>query len=643
MPGKPVVDAECSGGLDCQRREGRGILLKMKRFVLLVLVICSGALVGAFGQGLDDEYVQIYRQIQEADTLSNTAPSQALAKYLDAQVALDRLHKGSPEWNTRIVTYRLSYLAERIAALSPNGAASAKANESKAGPDAAKEVGQPAAPADWQAQLANLQERVGQLQSDRAVLEAKLKEALALRPAAVDPALLAKAEEKIQALQKENELLKATKANEKPVPVPTVDTKQLEETRHSLADANRQVSQQATLITKLTTERDGLASRLKAASSSTVNPAELVKAQEKIKLLQKENESLKAAKLAEKPVPVVSADTKQLEETRHSLAEANHQVSQQASQIATLTMEKEALANRLKQVNQPAPESSPSTSPTSEEQNSRIKQLEKERDNLQKRLDASTKDRKRKGDTAQVQALENDLASARARLEVLEAQASPYSADELELLNRPEAKIPVTDSNAVKKPTKELPPGSAALVSEAQRYFVAKEYDKAEAAYSQVLQKDPKNVAVLGNLAAIQVEAGHFDKADATIQEALALDPEDPYSLYVLGMLRFRQSKYDDALGALSRAAKLDPQNADIENYLGLALSEKGMRVPAEAALRKAIQLQPGSGAAHYNLAVVYATQQPPAIALARWHYQKAIASGHPHNAELEKRFEARP
>ena len=68
-------------------------------------------------------------------------------------------------------------------------------------------------------------------------------------------------------------------------------------------------------------------------------------------------------------------------------------------------------------------------------------------------------------------------------------------------------------------------------------------------------------------------------------------------------------------------------------------LSEKGLRGPAEAALRRAVQLQPDYAAAHNNLAVVYATQQPPALALARWHYRKALAAGHQKNPDLEKLF----
>ena len=73
---------------------------------------------------------------------------------------------------------------------------------------------------------------------------------------------------------------------------------------------------------------------------------------------------------------------------------------------------------------------------------------------------------------------------------------------------------------------------------------------------------------------------------------------------------------------------------------LGMVLSEKGMRGPAETALRKAVELQPSYASAHQNLAVFYLTQQPRYPALARWHYQKAIAAGSPRNADLEKMFE---
>jgi tetratricopeptide (TPR) repeat protein len=153
----------------------------------------------------------------------------------------------------------------------------------------------------------------------------------------------------------------------------------------------------------------------------------------------------------------------------------------------------------------------------------------------------------------------------------------------------------------------------------------------------QVLQQDKQNVPTLANLAMIELDLDHFETAEINIKQAVALAPDDPYSLFVLGRLKFRQKKFDEAIDAFSRAAKLDPQDAQVQNFLGLALSEKGLRGPAETALRKAIQLEPGYANAHNNLAVIYLTQQPPLVELARWHYQKALAAGHPKNLELEK------
>ena len=156
-----------------------------------------------------------------------------------------------------------------------------------------------------------------------------------------------------------------------------------------------------------------------------------------------------------------------------------------------------------------------------------------------------------------------------------------------------------------------------------------------------MLQQDKTNVPTLANLAAIELDLGHLETAEINIKQAVALGPDDAYSFFVLGRLRFGQRKYDEAIDAFSRAAKLDPQDAQVQNFLGLALSEKGLRGPAETALRKAIQIDPGCADAHNNLAVVYVTQQPPLVELARWHYRKALAAGHPRNPELEKMLDA--
>ncbi|MBT5706634.1 MAG: tetratricopeptide repeat protein, partial [Verrucomicrobia bacterium] len=113
--------------------------------------------------------------------------------------------------------------------------------------------------------------------------------------------------------------------------------------------------------------------------------------------------------------------------------------------------------------------------------------------------------------------------------------------------------------------------------------------------------------------------------------------PENTYVLFLSGLLKMSQEKFDDAVTYLSRATVLDPDDAEAQNHLGIALTEVGHRGPAETALRKAIRLRPGYGDAHVNLAVVYASQDPPFKELAKYHYQQAINSGHPADPRIEQ------
>ncbi len=247
--------------------------------------------------------------------------------------------------------------------------------------------------------------------------------------------------------------------------------------------------------------------------------------------------------------------------------------------------------------------------------------------------------RKGKGSSRAAQE-QTEINKLRARLAVLEAQKVPYSAEELALFTAPEPKLART--NTVRKSVHDLPPGLAALVSQARSYFYAKQFDKAEALYLQILREDEKNLGALSNLGLIQLTLNRQDEAEKHIKQALELAPDDAFSLLILGQLRMVQEKYDQALEALSHAAQSDPQDYEIQNFLGLALTQKGQRGPAEAAFRKAVLLQPNYGEPHKNLALYYLAQQPPLVELARWHYQKALAAGLPHNAQIEQLLEAK-
>ena len=115
-----------------------------------------------------------------------------------------------------------------------------------------------------------------------------------------------------------------------------------------------------------------------------------------------------------------------------------------------------------------------------------------------------------------------------------------------------------------------MPGGAAELVAEAQNYFSAGQYDKAEDDYQKILQHDENNGLVLANLATIEMEQGKLDDAEKHIQAASPKVRTTPitWRCWAASEIPPRQ-KYDEALDALSRAAKLDPQNPEIENYLG--------------------------------------------------------------------------
>jgi Tfp pilus assembly protein PilF len=594
----------------------------MKWYSVIVALLLGVA--GAQAQGSDDQYISIYSLIQEAGKLNSSGqPSEALQKYLEAQTALLQFQKSYPQWNPNVISFRLSDVAARIAELSPR--VRAAATDRAALPTTSPPQAVKPAPSDWETQLAGLTDQVRQLRADKTVLEAKLKEALSVQPAAVDPRELARAEEKIRNLQKENGLLKVSLAEEKAKVLPAPDTNAVGKTSQALASANRKLAEQTKTANALAREKKALSAEAEAATALRTEN----------RLLKKQLADLKAA-----PPPAAKA-----EEASRQLTQARTQIAVLQSDKELLQLEKTALEDRLKRPSAPAVTTVAAPAPAKAADANRIKQIERERDDLRKQLNAANKElgsRKSKAAAARLVELEKQLAAVRARLEVYEARRTPYTAEELALFKQPETAPPEADHKAAGKSVKELPPGTVALVAEANRYYANKKLDQAEEKYLQVLQQDNKNVTTLATLAAIQLDLDHLDAAETNITQAVALAPDDAYSLFVLGHLRFRQKKYDEAIEALGRAAKLDPQDAQTQNFLGLALSEKGLRGPAETALRKAIQLNPGYANAHNNLAVVYITQQPPLVELARWHYQKALAAGQPHNLELEKLLDAK-
>src|SRR5208283_1440592 len=99
--------------------------------------------------------------MQQADASDSAGqPRQALAQYLQVQADLQRFDKNYPDWNPRIVSFRLKYLADKIVEVTEKLPVTNQAPEMVAAPSAPSTPG--AAPstavADLQAQLGALHE-----------------------------------------------------------------------------------------------------------------------------------------------------------------------------------------------------------------------------------------------------------------------------------------------------------------------------------------------------------------------------------------------------------------------------------------------------------------------------------------------------
>ena len=617
----------------------------MKRLFIPVILLLAAVALFVRANGPDDQYIQIYNLIQEGDQLASTGqPGLAREKYLEAQTGLKKLQIAHPDSNATVIQFRLSYLAEKLSTSAREKAAPPLLEKPSPGkkPSGAK---QPSTADEKNDQLSVLREQIHQLQAEKGILEAKLKEALSAQPAAVDPRELGKAEQRIKFLEKERELLRVSLDQEQAKQAKAASPLGGEDLKKALAEANGRLAREKEASVALAREKEILEARLQA----TVKDADVGKA------LRVENEGLKKQLADSRPNAPATAGSNSKLESELTAAKAMAQtnailVARLQSELKTIQEEKNALEKSKRELESKLSTAAPSAPKSTGSQTDRVKRVETERDELLRKLNETTKqlyENKARAEAVQGKQDSTQLATLRARLEVLEANKVPFTSEELALFKKSEVTASKVDPKAKpdtksgKKLSREWPKGAAPLLADAERAFAARRYDEAEKKYQQLLKLDDKNVLTLGNLAAIQLQQNRVDEAEATLKRALAEDANDLHAVQLWGYLKFRQEKFDEALDSLSRAAQIDPQNPEVQNYLGITLSHKGQRGAAETALRKAIQIAPSFGDAHQNLAVIYATQQPPFKELARWHYQKSLACGNPQNPDLEKMIES--
>jgi Flp pilus assembly protein TadD len=163
--------------------------------------------------------------------------------------------------------------------------------------------------------------------------------------------------------------------------------------------------------------------------------------------------------------------------------------------------------------------------------------------------------------------------------------------------------------------------------------------DLATAQYSfeAALALAPGNPSILINLGLIAYRQKRYADAEDFLHQVVQAKLDTELAWLILGVVYYEQDKLDAAVAALAQATFLNPKDARAHHYLGVTIGKKGWYLGAEDEMRKAIELQPTDPEANFNLAVFYLQRNPPAVELARRHYQRALDLGARRDPEVEK------
>ena len=174
-----------------------------------VSILAAALLVGGINTyaaeqdtNVDDLYIQVYNTILGADEAWQMGKKrEAWQLYQQAQSFLKDIKTQYPNWNQKLIDFRLSYIDAKLEQFTDN-----EKDISKEPVHTDKITINNLTNSDLsvQEEIEKLRTQVAQLQSIRTELEKRLKEATSAQPATSDPEQLAKAEKTIAELTQVN-------------------------------------------------------------------------------------------------------------------------------------------------------------------------------------------------------------------------------------------------------------------------------------------------------------------------------------------------------------------------------------------------------------------------------------------------------
>lgn len=409
-------------------------------------------------------------------------------------------------------------------------------------------------------------------------------------------------------------------------------------------------------IDRLTAERDAIEKRFATEKKDLQTQLAAATDPKKTEKLEAQNKKLaEQLAAAEKKISELADSPARNEEALNSLKsevnglndrllEAQAQISGKDEQLKALTAQLDETSGDLARLRlNPEPNAEDKRVIT---ENELLRGIILRQIKAQAEREAAGSELKRELDRLQVKSEELNR-----QLQVLASPAIQLTDQEQTLFREPTALIrePSADtldvSMAVTKPTSDgdAPKGAASLTTEARstvekarEAFEAGRFDEAEKLYQQIADESPDNYFVLSNLGVTQIQARKLSAAEVALRKAVQVNPKDAFAATNLGIVYCKQGRFDEAIASLREAIAADPNDHVAFNYLGVCLGEKGQRQDAEEQFKQSVALHDDYADAHFNLAVLYATSQPPNMSAAKEHYDKAVKAGANPDPSLE-------
>jgi tetratricopeptide (TPR) repeat protein len=148
------------------------------------------------------------------------------------------------------------------------------------------------------------------------------------------------------------------------------------------------------------------------------------------------------------------------------------------------------------------------------------------------------------------------------------------------------------------------------------------------AAYTRVLEADPKNPLRHDAVGMLYLQDGRLQEASKYFRESLRLNSDSAPTHYNLGLTLSMLRQYSEAMREYEAAVRLDPGHADAHNNLGAMLHVAGRLDEAATHYQRALELRPGNAEARANLGRLLMLQGKLPEAAAQFEQGLAVQPG---------------